>query len=165
MIVYHGSIFRVESPLVNIGRPLLDFGPGFYVTELMQQAVSWACRPLNDGKRHYLNIYDLDVEGLKSAGVGYLKFPEYSGDWLDFVVSNRKGGNMWKSYSVIEGGIANDHVFNTVELYSDELITKNEALDRLKYEKPNHQICINRQDVLDKFLFLVECRDIDVYGK
>ncbi len=32
--VYHGGTNEIQSPLVHVGRPNLDFGPGFYVTDL-----------------------------------------------------------------------------------------------------------------------------------
>ena len=55
-------------------------------------------------------------------------------------------------YEIIKGGVANDKVFDTVELYFDGLISKEEALGRLVYEKPNEQICIRSQVVLDRYL-------------
>lgn len=42
--LYHGSSVVVEHPLVNIGRKDLDFGPGFYLTPLYEQASKWAIR-------------------------------------------------------------------------------------------------------------------------
>ena len=56
------------------------------------------------------------------------------------------------NYDIIEGGIANDKVFNTVELYQSGLIDKSTTLERLKYEKPNNQICFINQKVLDSVL-------------
>lgn len=44
-------------------------------------------------------------------------------------------------YDLVLGGVANDKVFNTVELFFDGLIDKAEAINRLRYEKPNLQIC------------------------
>lgn len=40
----------------------------------------------------------------------------------------------YQNYDIIEGGIANDKVFNTVELFFTGLIDKSTALQRLKYE-------------------------------
>lgn len=37
--VFHGSFIEVSKPLVALSRPNLDFGHGFYVTDLRQQAV------------------------------------------------------------------------------------------------------------------------------
>ena len=46
------------------------------------------------------------------------------------------------------GGVANDQVFNTVELFFDGLIDKREAINRLRYEKPNLQICFRTEKAL-----------------
>ena len=56
-------------------------------------------------------------------------------------------------YHVVIGGVANDKVFNTVELYFDNLIGKKEAIRRLRYEKPNLQICFRTQKALDEYLY------------
>lgn len=42
--VYHGSIVDVVKPLVSLGRPNLDFGQGFYLTDLEDLAKRWAVR-------------------------------------------------------------------------------------------------------------------------
>lgn len=34
MKVYHGSVYTIEQPLANIARKNLDFGEGFYVTDI-----------------------------------------------------------------------------------------------------------------------------------
>ena len=156
MRVYHGSTVIVDAPLVGAGRRNLDFGLGVYVTDLEQQAVSWATRPVNGGKPSFLNKYDLDIESVIVGGYKYKKFDAYDSEWLDFVVSNRRGGIDWQNYDIIEGGIANDRVFNTIELYETNLISKEEALDRLKYEKPNNQICILNQEIVDNHLQFID---------
>ncbi len=56
------------------------------------------------------------------------------------------------------GGVANDRVFNTCELYFKHYIDKNIALDRLKYEKPNQQMCIKNQQTIDKYLHFERSR-------
>lgn len=50
-------------------------------------------------------------------------------------------------------GVANDRVFNTVELYFDGLIDKTEAISRLRYEKPNLQICLRSERTLKDYLY------------
>lgn len=42
--VFHGGTEIIEHPLVSAGRPGLDFGQGFYVTVLREQAQLWADR-------------------------------------------------------------------------------------------------------------------------
>ena len=156
MIVYHGSIISVSEPLVTVGRKNLDFGPGFYVTDIREQAISWASRPLNAGQPHILNVYEFDKDSVAQSKYNYLQFESYNIDWLDFVVGTRRGQELWTGYDVIEGGIANDRIFNTIELYISNLIPKEDALKRLQYEQPNNQICILSQSVIDSSLHFVE---------
>lgn len=42
MKLFHGSYTKVDNPTVNAGRRNLDFGVGFYVTNLRSQAEKWA---------------------------------------------------------------------------------------------------------------------------
>ncbi len=42
MILYHGGTERIEKPLCDKGRKNLDFGQGFYLTVLKDQAENWA---------------------------------------------------------------------------------------------------------------------------
>ena len=53
------------------------------------------------------------------------------------------------------GGVANDRVFDTINLYFDGLIGKEDALGRLKYFGPSYQICIKRQEILDNALTFI----------
>ena len=91
MIVYHGSTQIVKTPLVNIGRRNLDFGQGFYITDIEEQAISWASRPLNAQKTQVINVYNLDAEAIITTDIAYKRFVAYNGEWLDFVVANRRG--------------------------------------------------------------------------
>lgn len=42
MKVYHASKFIIESPDIYHSRDLLDFGKGFYLTSLVEQAKNYA---------------------------------------------------------------------------------------------------------------------------
>ena len=42
--VYHGGTEIVERPLCHLGREYVDFGQGFYVTDIKAQALTWAER-------------------------------------------------------------------------------------------------------------------------
>ena len=56
-------------------------------------------------------------------------------------------------YDLVVGGVANDKVFNTVELFFDGWIDKAEAIKRLRYEKPNVQICFRTERALSLLHF------------
>lgn len=75
-----------------------------------------------------MNIYELDVERISSAGYKWLHFDGYNNDWLDFVVNSRLGNQPWLDYDIIEGGVANDRVFDTIENFMENQITREVAL-------------------------------------
>ena len=151
MKLYHGSKDIVDKPLVSYGRDNLDFGKGFYTTSVQAQAENWVQRFILLGHKGYINVYDYD-EAEARTKYRYKNFPEYNEEWLNFILACRNGSKIYQDYDIIEGGIANDKVFNTVELYFQNLIDKETALSRLKYEKPNNQICFINQEVQDAVL-------------
>ena len=152
MKLYHASTLVVEHPDVVHSRPNLDFGYGFYLTALYDQAVRYAERFTRRGKPAYVSEYDLD-EDLSDFEIK--RFEVYNEEWLDYVAVCRHGGTPEQQYDAVEGGVANDKVFNTVDLYFAGVISKLEALGRLKYEKPNHQICILNQELIERHLHFV----------
>ena len=77
MILYHGATVRVEHPLCDFGRPDLDFGLGFYLTELREQAEEWAARQADSRKEPgVLNLYEFDRESAIQE-YRYLLFPAF----------------------------------------------------------------------------------------
>ena len=44
IVLYHETTLRLELPLACVGREDLDFGKGFYLTRLRDQAERWAIR-------------------------------------------------------------------------------------------------------------------------
>lgn len=151
MKLYHGSTVIVDKPLVSYGRDNLDFGKGFYTTNLQSQAEKWVQRFITLGKKGIISIYNFDDTDIQTK-YRYKKFSEYNEEWLDFILACRNGSKEYLNYDIIEGGIANDKVFNTVELYFSKLIDKTTALQRLKSEIPNNQICFVSQKVLEEVL-------------
>ncbi|EMJ6201679.1 DUF3990 domain-containing protein [Clostridioides difficile] len=151
MIVYHGSYCVVKTPNITFSRDSLDFGKGFYLTSIKTQALNWTERFKKRGKKAYLNSYSLDIDELKKI-CNVKIFDSYNLEWLDFILECRNMSDVYMKYDVIIGGIADDKIYNTIELYQDNLIEKDEALKRLKYYKPNEQICITNQNVIDKYL-------------
>ena len=96
IIVYHGGTEKVEFPICKFGRRNLDFGQGFYVTDLRQQAVDWATQVADRRKLPPINNYDY-----------------------------------------IEGGVANDRVIDTVNLYMAGLLDLDTALAPFLWSWPS----------------------------
>lgn len=152
MTVYHGGTDVIRLPLVGVGRAGLDFGPGFYVTDIREQAVEWA-RRVADRRRlsPMLNAYELDLPQAKEA-FRCLIFESYDKAWLDFIAGSRMERRPWQGIDMIEGGVANDRVVDTVEAYIAGLISVEAALAQLSFYKPSNQFCLLNQDLADRFL-------------
>lgn len=153
MILFHGSNIVVEKPLVNVGRKELDFGPGFYLTSLREQAERWARRVcvIRRSTTPVISRFTFDERNLP-ADTKRLNLNHYDQEWLDFIVASRRGENVWLGYDIIEGGVANDQVIDTVEDYYSGRITAEQAIGQLRFAKPTHQICISNQEIVDRFL-------------
>ena len=63
MILYHGGTEAVMHPDCKAGRPDLDFGQGFYVTSLLDQAEGFARRKARDRKiKPVISVYEFDYD-------------------------------------------------------------------------------------------------------
>ena len=103
MIVYHGSNTVVQHPDVIHTCRNLDFGKGFYVTTVREQAVRWAKRKADfAGGTPVVNCYEwnTDLVGLSSKNFG-----EDLDSWIDFVCDCRDGGEQYLQYVVIIGKV------------------------------------------------------------
>lgn len=161
LTVYHGGTLEIEKPKVDAGRPNLDFGPGFYVTDIYTQAKDWAIKIGKDREQTpIVNVYHLKQKELLS-NCSTLIFDSYNRDWLEFVTQSRLGNQPWVGYDYIEGGVADDRVVNTIRLYMTGFISADEALNRLKYFKPTNQICLLNQEITDRYLSFVESETIE----
>ena len=149
MILYHGSYLEIPKPDLAHSRKNVDFGRGFYTTPIYEQAVKWCEKFKRRGKDAIDSCYPFDEKAYHQLKV--LKFDSYSEQWLDFILNCRKGNDSI-DYDIVVGGVANDKVFNTIELFFDNLIDKKEAIRRLRYEKPNLQICFRTQNSLEGYL-------------
>ena len=79
-------------------------------------------------------------------------FTEYDEEWLDFIVESRLGNKPWQQFDYIEGGVANDRIIDTINLYMSDLMPRDVALGRLAEHRPNNQMCILNQTIIDNFL-------------
>ena len=157
MRLFHGTDKRIEHPDCQAGRDNLDFGKGFYTTLLREHAEGWARQVVYNrrSKTPVVNVYEFDKERAV-AEFRYLHFAEYNEAWMDFIVASRLGQKPWEDYDLIEGGIANDRVIDTIRLYIYGDMDKKTALNRLAEHQPNHQITILSQTLADKYLRFVE---------
>ena len=152
IIVYHGGTEIVDKPDCKRGRKNLDFGQGFYVTDIRDQAVKWAENMSRSRNRPaLLSRYRLNREAIIKE-MHCKIFDAYDVQWLEFIIANRSGQDIAKQYDYVEGGVANDRVIDTINLYIAGLMELSTALRELSKHRPNNQMCILNQDIIDKYL-------------
>ena len=144
MKVYHGSyteIDIIDLSFCDVGK---DFGQGFYVTKLREQAEFWAKKKGKyNGTPGFVTEYDFDEFFLRnSKRIKALRFENYNEEWLEFVVLNRKNKSEHQAhdYDIVEGPVADDKIATEIDRYIDGLISKEQFLSDLTHN-PSHQIC------------------------
>lgn len=93
-ILYHGSEFLIEKPEFGKVARHNDYGRVFYCTENIELAREWACAKQKNG---YVNIYELDMEGLKVLNLNDSKY--HILNWLAILADNR---TYWQNGSIAE---------------------------------------------------------------
>ena len=127
------------------------------MTPPWDQAVSWARRFKQQGRTAFISEYTLDDEALTLPRT--LHFEDYSDEWLDFIMACRNGKKV-TDWDIIMGGVANDRVFDTVQLFFAGLIDREKAIERLRFHEPNYQICLRTQEMIDQYLRYTGSRKI-----
>ena len=151
MIVYHGSSEIVKTPDVAHSYRALDFGKGFYVTSVREQAERWARRKsyLTGKNKAIVNCYQF------SENYGTLRrktFPEDLLEWIDFVCDCRDGKMDYLKYDLICGKVANDKVFRVVDLYHNGIWDKERALKEIRAYENYEQIAFITQKAIGQLL-------------
>lgn len=152
MQLYHGSNVVVKAPDVSHSRKELDFGPGFYTTTNLEQAVRFSKKvAMKRGGSPVVSVYELDDAVLKDLKVKIFESP--NSEWLDSVIANRRGKNVCSSYDLIIGPVANDDVYGTISLFESGFYSEEEALNHLKIKKLFNQYVFVSEEAVRRIVF------------
>jgi len=158
MIAYHGSSMKVEYPDVLHSYRPLDFGKGFYITTVEEQAARWARRKADlFGGKAIVNLYQM------SEDLGDLKLKTFDDDlteWIDFVCRCRDGETDYEQYDLIYGKVANDKVFRVVDLYRAGIWEKDRALREIKVYPHYDQYAFITQKAIEQLLTFDSCFEV-----
>ena len=112
--LYHGSNVSIEQIDLSRSKRGKDFGQGFYLNANPDQAMEMAARTtrfLNDGTPT-LSCFEFDEDEATKKGLNIKIFPNYSEEWAEFVVMNRKNNSDVPAhpYDIVIGPIGDDTV-------------------------------------------------------
>ena len=162
MILYHGSNIEISNIDLSKCTKYKDFGQGFYMTSIEQQAIEWAkkvTRRFKSGKPT-LNIYEFDdnCDDLK-----IIKFSELNEKWAAFVINNRNPdfsnhsdalSNHDNKYDLVHGLIANDDISAILDTFLMGILPLSEMSKALVYKNLNDQFSFHTPKSLLHLKFL-----------
>jgi hypothetical protein len=152
MILYHGSNVKFETILLEKSKDRRDFGQGFYMTTIQDQAKDWAEILNFRNRKDGIFVYEFELTNFDSLKIRI--FDGISREWLDFVKENRTKGGIQHEYDAVKGPVANDRTMETIGLYLSGTYSADEALSRLSYMKPNDQVSIHSGKALENLKFI-----------
>ena len=160
MIVYHGSLVKVEQPRILVPSHTLDYGAGFYTTTSYDQAEKWVRNKLNEGHRHgFVNKYDWDERA--TTDLNYKHFSEPDEEWIDFVHNNRTVFGFEHDFDVVYGPVANDKVYAAFALYEQGFIDKQTLIREMRAHKFVDQLLFHTVKAI-KTLTYIESKEVTI---
>jgi len=163
MILYHGSNVEVSSIKLSKCKKYKDFGQGFYMTSIKQQACEWAkkvTKRYNAGKP-ILNIYEFNDNN--SGNLKSLIFTEPDAQWANFVINNRNYNfsnhsdalsNHDNKYDFVHGFVANDDISAILDTFLMGILPMSELPKALSYKQLNDQYSFHTPKALSYLTFL-----------
>ncbi len=156
--VYHGTNYKFDKIDLTKSKNYRDFGNGFYCTVLQAQALSWAEQMYK--RRNTGSIYVYEYELLLSDSLKTQRFTQIDEQWLEFIKSNRVRGGLNHEYDIVIGPVADDKTFETIQLFTSEILTLSEAITRLRYNELNNQISFHSEKAIE-YLKLINRRELN----
>ena len=162
MILYHGSNGAVSPIELSKCTKYKDFGQGFYVTSIRQQACDWAkkvVRRFNTGNPT-LNLYEFDD---KPDNLKKLVFMEPDEKWATFVINNRNHeftnhsdilSNHDNKYDFVHGLAANDDISAILDAFLMGILPMAEISKALLYKRLNDQYSFHTPRAISHLHFL-----------
>ena len=87
-------------------------------------------------------------------------FEEMTKEWLDFIVSCRRG--ISHTYDIVEGPMADDTIYNYIQNFMDGKISRAAFWELARFKYPTHQISFHTVSALDTLQFI---KSEETYGR
>ena len=97
-------------------------------------------------KQNDYYVYEFLFEEVPALKVK--RFDRLNDEWLEFIKKNRSKGGLQHDYDVVIGPVADDNTMETVQLYMENILTAEEAVERLRYNKVNNQVSFHTEKAL-----------------
>lgn len=142
MKLYHGSNQEISFVDLSLCKPNKDFGQGFYLTDIKQQAEEMGKRRTRIAGQGMPTVttYEIDEEIFESSELKVKIFDSPCEEWALFILKNRNEEQPdVPFYDIVVGPIADDGVTFQLERYANGLINLSTLVEELTYKKLNRQ--------------------------
>jgi len=150
MILYHGSNIDIKNISLAACRPYKDFGRGFYLTDIPEQAQRMADRVARIyGGNPVLNAFEIDDDFQYNPNIRIKDFgAETTEEWARFVMNNRNKEfqdltdelcNLDSKYDIVIGPVADDNMALLFRQYENQTIDFDTLLKGMIYKKTSSQ--------------------------
>lgn len=150
MRLYHGSNVVIESINLAMCRPYKDFGKGFYLTDIEEQAKQMAKRVARIyGGSPIVNSFEIQDDFRKLSNIKIKDFGiQTTEEWAKFVMNNRNRTftdeantlcNKDDKYDIVIGPVADDNMALLFRQYENEIIDFETLLKGMIYKKTSSQ--------------------------
>lgn len=154
MILYHGTNCSIDRIDLNKCRPFKDFGKGFYLTTIKEQAEKMAYRVSRIyGLEPIVNVFSFDSQAAEN--IALKRFESPSEEWARFVINNRNGNNsetnhnLDNKFDVVVGPIANDDLALLFRQFSNGMIEIDTLVRNMKYKELTDQYSFHTEKALE----------------
>lgn len=142
MILYHGTNIDFDKIDISKSNPWKDFGKGFYLTDIYDQALKMAKKKaLIFGGTPLVQEYEFDKAHMDDKSLNILSFSQPDKEWAEFIFKNRNKKNHGKQhgYDIVYGPIANDGVAYLLGRYEEGSLDIEGLAKMLKFKHLNNQ--------------------------
>lgn len=138
MILYHGSNRTIDEIDLGKCRPYKDFGKGFCLTDIKEQAQRMAARTARMFKGNPTQTtFEFDLGEAQASGLKVRIFDKPDREWAKFVMANRDINIVQPchDYDIVIGPVADDTIARLLRLYTENFISEEQLLHELAFSK------------------------------
>ena len=143
MILYHGSNIQITEVDFEKCKPYKDFGKGFYLTEIEEQAHQMSRRTaLIYGGEAVVSNFEFDIDAaMNDSSLLVKQFEEPNEEWALFVMANRNRENQhpFHQYDIVIGPVADDTIATLFRNFDDGIIDLSMLVSGLRYKNISSQ--------------------------
>ena len=154
MELYHGSNVEIKDIDLSLCNPNKDFGRGFYLTDIREQAEFMAERRARIAGcgQPVVSTFMFDESLLHDDIQNVRLFDGPSEEWALFVMANRNAREpeAVSLYDIVVGPVADDGVAFQLERYARKLITLDVLVKELTFRKLNRQYFFGTELAISK---------------